>query len=55
VHIGRNNANFATPPDGKHGKMRMYIWDQTQPMRDGDFESGIVIHEYTHGVSSIYI
>ncbi|CAO3702936.1 unnamed protein product [Rhizopus stolonifer] len=48
---GRNNANFATPPDGKHGKMRMYIWDQTKPMRDGDFESGIVVHEYTHGVS----
>ncbi|KAI9475595.1 MAG: Fungalysin metallopeptidase-domain-containing protein [Benjaminiella poitrasii] len=49
---GRNNANFATPPDGKHGKMRMYVWDQTHPMRDGDFESGIVIHEYTHGVST---
>lgn len=49
---GRNNANFATPPDGQHGKMRMYIWDQTHPMRDGDFESGIVIHEYTHGVSN---
>ncbi|CAO3610248.1 unnamed protein product [Cunninghamella blakesleeana] len=49
---GRNNANFATPPDGQHGKMRMYVWDQTSPMRDGDFESGIVIHEYTHGVSN---
>ncbi|ORX49860.1 hypothetical protein DM01DRAFT_1337989 [Hesseltinella vesiculosa] len=49
---GRNNANFATPPDGQHGKMRMYIWDQTHPMRDGDFESGIVLHEYTHGVSN---
>ncbi|KAI9498483.1 Fungalysin metallopeptidase-domain-containing protein [Zychaea mexicana] len=49
---GRNNANFATPPDGRHGKMRMYVWDQTKPMRDGDFESGIVIHEYTHGVSN---
>ncbi|OAD71513.1 hypothetical protein PHYBLDRAFT_134581 [Phycomyces blakesleeanus NRRL 1555(-)] len=49
---GKNNANFATPPDGKHGKMRMYVWDQTKPMRDGDFESGIVIHEYTHGVST---
>lgn len=46
---GRNNANFVTPPDGKHGKMRMYIWDQIKPMRDGDFESGIVVHEYTHG------
>ncbi|KAJ8660598.1 hypothetical protein O0I10_003645 [Lichtheimia ornata] len=49
---GRNNANFATPPDGRHGKMRMYVWDNTQPMRDGDFESGIIIHEYTHGVSN---
>ncbi|KAI9262386.1 Fungalysin metallopeptidase-domain-containing protein [Phascolomyces articulosus] len=49
---GRNNANFATPPDGRHGKMRMYVWDQTSPMRDGDFESGIIIHEYTHGVSN---
>ncbi|KAI8093283.1 Fungalysin metallopeptidase-domain-containing protein [Halteromyces radiatus] len=49
---GRDNANFATPPDGQHGKMRMYVWDQTSPMRDGDFESGIVIHEYTHGVSN---
>ncbi|CAO3590418.1 unnamed protein product [Absidia cylindrospora] len=49
---GRNNANFATPPDGQHGKMRMYVWDQTHPMRDGDFETGIVIHEYTHGVSN---
>ncbi|CAO3599911.1 unnamed protein product [Absidia cylindrospora] len=49
---GRSNANFATPPDGQHGKMRMYVWDETHPMRDGDFESGIVIHEYTHGVSN---
>lgn len=32
--------------------MRMYVWDNTQPMRDGDFESGIIIHEYTHGVSN---
>ncbi|KAI8388314.1 Fungalysin metallopeptidase-domain-containing protein [Radiomyces spectabilis] len=48
---GRNNANFATPPDGRHGKMRMYVWDQTSPMRDGDFESGIIIHEYSHGLS----
>lgn len=30
----------------------MYVWDNTEPMRDGDFESGIIIHEYTHGVSN---
>ncbi|KAI7824553.1 Fungalysin metallopeptidase-domain-containing protein [Kickxella alabastrina] len=48
---GFNNANFATPPDGRHPKMRMYVWDLTQPYRDGDLEQGIVVHEYTHGIS----
>jgi extracellular elastinolytic metalloproteinase len=32
---GYNNANFATPPDGGKGRMRMYVWDVTDPMRDG--------------------
>ncbi|KAG0207328.1 Fungalysin/Thermolysin Extracellular metalloproteinase 5 [Mortierella sp. GBA30] len=49
---GYNNANFATPPDGQHGKMRMYVWDVTEVARDGDLESGIVIHEYSHGIST---
>ncbi|KAG0235758.1 Fungalysin/Thermolysin Extracellular metalloproteinase 5 [Actinomortierella wolfii] len=49
---GYNNANFATPPDGQHGKMRMYVWDITDPMRDGDLEAGIIIHEYAHGIST---
>ncbi|KAJ3086292.1 Fungalysin/Thermolysin Extracellular metalloproteinase 5 [Quaeritorhiza haematococci] len=48
---GYNNANFATPPDGQHGRMRMYVWDVTNPMRDGDMEAGIIIHEYSHGLS----
>jgi extracellular elastinolytic metalloproteinase len=49
---GYNNANFATPPDGQHGKMRMYVWNVVSPMRDGDLEAGIVIHEYSHGIST---
>ncbi|KAG0265214.1 Fungalysin/Thermolysin Extracellular metalloproteinase 5 [Mortierella polycephala] len=49
---GYNNANFATPPDGQHGQMRMYVWDVTEVPRDGDLESGIIIHEYTHGIST---
>ncbi|RKP33867.1 Fungalysin metallopeptidase-domain-containing protein [Dimargaris cristalligena] len=49
---GYNNANFATPPDGRHGKMRMYVWNGIDPNRDGDLESGIVIHEYAHGIST---
>ncbi|KAJ3113988.1 Fungalysin/Thermolysin Extracellular metalloproteinase 5 [Phlyctochytrium bullatum] len=48
---GYNNANFATPPDGERGRMRMYVWDSTDPMRDGDLEGGIVMHEYAHGIS----
>jgi extracellular elastinolytic metalloproteinase len=47
-----NNANFATPPDGQAPRMQMYLWDITNPKRDGDFENGIVIHEYGHGISN---
>lgn len=49
---GLNNANFATPPDGQPGRMRMYIWDRSDPVRDCSFEAGVVIHEYAHGVSN---
>ncbi|SCV68477.1 BQ2448_598 [Microbotryum intermedium] len=49
---GQNNANFATPPDGQRPCMRMYYWTGSQPYRDGDFEAGIVIHEYAHGIST---
>ncbi|KAJ1963253.1 hypothetical protein GGI12_002159 [Dipsacomyces acuminosporus] len=49
---GTNNANFATPPDGQNGVMRMYIFTQTSPNRDGDFEQDIVAHEFTHGISN---
>jgi hypothetical protein len=49
---GTNNANFATPPDGQSGQMRMYLWTQTSPQRDGSLENDIVIHEYTHGISN---
>lgn len=47
-----NNANFATPPDGQTARMRMYMWNKTQPFRDCSFEAGVVIHEYTHGLSN---
>lgn len=48
---GNNNANFATPPDGQKPRMRMYTWTATNPKRDGDFDSGIIAHEYGHGIS----
>ncbi|KAJ2857178.1 hypothetical protein J3B02_001175 [Coemansia erecta] len=49
---GTDNANFATPPDGQNGIMRMYTWTMTVPNRDGDLEQDIVAHEYTHGISN---
>ncbi|KAJ1961301.1 hypothetical protein GGI12_003324 [Dipsacomyces acuminosporus] len=49
---GTNNANFATPPDGQNGRMRMYVWDVISPKRDGDFAQDIVAHEFTHGISN---
>ncbi|KAJ2778709.1 hypothetical protein GGI15_004098 [Coemansia interrupta] len=49
---GTNNANFATPPDGQRPRMRMYVWTQTSPQRDGDLEQDIVAHEYSHGIST---
>lgn len=49
---GTNNANFATPVDGQPGRMRMYMWTDSTPHRDCSFDAGVVIHEYTHGVST---
>ncbi|KAI9220573.1 Fungalysin metallopeptidase-domain-containing protein [Blastocladiella britannica] len=47
-----NNADFATPPDGQRGKMRMYTFTETTPGRDGTLDTGVPIHEYGHGVSN---
>lgn len=49
---GTDNADFATPPDGQSGRMRMFLWDLTSPGRDGALENDIVVHEMTHGISS---
>lgn len=49
---GTDNANFATPPDGSNGRMRMYMWTASEPQRDCSFEAGVVIHEYVHGLST---
>jgi extracellular elastinolytic metalloproteinase len=49
---GTNNANFSTPPDGSPPRMQMFEWTTTTPRRDGDFDHGIIVHEYGHGVSN---
>jgi extracellular elastinolytic metalloproteinase len=30
----------------------MYIWDSTNPRRDGAMENDIVVHEMTHGITN---
>ena len=56
---GVNNANFATPVDGSQPRMQMYVWTPSTSgdpskgiIRDGDFESSIITHEYGHGISN---
>lgn len=49
---GTNNANFSTPPDGSRPRMQMYLWSAPTPDRDGDFDNGIIAHEYGHGISN---
>ncbi|KAJ2643066.1 hypothetical protein GGF44_001354 [Coemansia sp. RSA 1694] len=49
---GTNNAMFEAPPDGQHGRMRMFVWNATTPNRDGGLEQDIVVHEFTHGISA---
>ncbi|KAJ7252047.1 Fungalysin metallopeptidase-domain-containing protein [Mycena rebaudengoi] len=49
---GIDNADFSTPPDGQSGAMRMFLWDLTNPQRDGALENDIVVHENTHGITN---
>ena len=32
--------------------MQMYLWTAPTPDRDGDVDNGIILHEYTHGISN---
>lgn len=41
-----------SPPDGQHGRMRLFLWTKNSPIRDGGLESCIIVHEYMHGVTS---
>ncbi len=51
---GSNNANFSTPADGGSGRMQMYLFNRNgaSPLRDGDLDNGVVVHEYGHGISN---
>lgn len=49
---GINNGSFSSPPDGTPGVMQIYLFTGPAPERDGDFDTQLILHEYTHGLSS---
>lgn len=49
---GFNNANMSTLPDGVSPRMQMYLFNGPNPDIDGSFDAEIVLHEYTHGLST---
>ncbi|MEM1178755.1 MAG: M36 family metallopeptidase, partial [Acidobacteriota bacterium] len=46
------NANFGTPPDGSNPRMQMFTCTNANPARDGDYDNGVIVHEYGHGIST---
>ena len=53
---GRNNANQITEQDGVPGITNQYLFQPVPtfhgPCADGDLDSGIFLHEYTHAISN---
>lgn len=49
---GDCNATFGTPVDGIQPTMNMFTCSNVTPARDGDLDSGVIGHEYGHGVSN---
>ena len=54
-----NNANMSTPPDGQSPRMQMYLFKDSGSAAALDFrnvnggdDSGVIWHEYTHGLSN---
>ncbi|KAL1916157.1 uncharacterized protein VTP21DRAFT_6161 [Calcarisporiella thermophila] len=47
-----DNAYFWSTADGKKPTMQMFLGTATNPQRDGDLDSGIIVHEYSHGISN---
>jgi hypothetical protein len=53
----RDNANMNTLPDGSSSITNMYLWQPLAgsfypPCVDGDFDAGVIGHEYTHMIEN---
>ena len=49
---GFNNANFTPTPDGEPGRIQMFVFNSPEPDIDGDLDAEVILHEYTHGLST---
>jgi len=49
---GLDNANFTPSLDGDPGRIQMYLWNGPTPFLDGDLDAEVILHEYTHGLST---
>ncbi len=52
-----NDSTMYTPPDGRPGRMSLYLFHKTRkdrafPAADGAGDASVVYHEYTHGLTS---
>jgi hypothetical protein len=55
--LTRDNANMITLPDGLASITNMYFWQPIQgafyaPCVDGDYDMGVIGHEYTHMIEN---
>lgn len=60
TYTGRDNAYFLEMPDGLPSWSGMFLWEPIPasflaPCRDGDFDAGVIQHEYSHGLSTRYV
>ncbi len=49
---GNCNANFGTPSDGQNPTMNMFLCTTPNPDADTDFDTVVIQHEITHGISN---
>jgi len=60
TYTGRDNAYMLTLPDGIPPWSGMFLWEPIDdafegPCVDGDFDAGVIEHEYAHGLSNRYV
>jgi extracellular elastinolytic metalloproteinase len=60
TYTGRDNAYMLTLPDGIPPWSGMFLWEPINDAfegkcRDGDFDAGVIQHEYSHGLSNRYV